>query len=48
MWSLIRIVNGLGLLFYDFPKRGPVEILARSSIFSGSQAKVDFKVTASR
>ena len=28
------------LLFYDLPKRGPVEILARCSIFSRSQTKV--------
>ena len=43
------IINGLGLLFYDFSKKkGLVKILAQSSIFLGSQTKVDFKVTASR
>ena len=39
---------GSGLLFYDLPERGPVEILARSLISSGSQTKVNFKVTAFR
>ena len=39
---------GSGLLFYDLPKKGSMEILARSSISPESQAKVDFKVTASR
>ena len=40
--------NDSGLLFYDLPKRGPVEILARSSISPESQTKVNVKVTASR
>ena len=36
------------LLFYDLPKRGSTKILARSSISSESQIKVNFKATASR
>ena len=34
--------------FYDLPTRGSAEILARSSISSESQIKVNFKVTASQ
>ena len=36
------------LLFHDLPKRGSTKILARSSISSESQIKVNFKVTASQ
>ena len=42
------IINGLGLLFYDLPKKGSVKILARSSISPEFQTKANFKVTASR
>ena len=42
------LVNGTRLLFYDLPRRGPVEILYRSSISPRSQTKANFKVTASR
>ena len=42
------IQNDPGLLINGLPKRGPVEILARSSISPGSQTKVNVKMIASR
>ena len=38
-----RWLYGSVLLFYDLPKRGSAKILARSSISSKSQIKVNFK-----
>ena len=48
VFNEVKVFNGSKLLFYDLPKRGSAEILARSSISSESQIKVNFKVTASR
>ena len=38
----------LGIVILRSPKKGPVEILTRSSISSGFQTKANFKMTASR
>ena len=48
MFQYLKWLYGSILLFHDLPKRGSEKILARSSIFSESNIKVDFKVTASR
>ena len=50
MWlfQITIFMRDSGLLFYDLSKKRFHGHLARSSIFPESQAKVDFKVTASR
>ena len=46
--TIFEILYGLGLLIRDLWKKESVKILARSSISLAFQAKVNFKVTASR